>query len=41
VQGSYYTARHNAITNGYDQRRTTYGILKSIGRLAATLAGAG
>jgi hypothetical protein len=41
VQGSYYTARHNAITNGYDQRRTTYSILKSIGRLAATLAGAG
>jgi TolC family type I secretion outer membrane protein len=38
VQSSYYTARHNAISNGYDQRRTTYGILKSIGRITATLA---
>ena len=41
MQASYYMARRNAITNGYDQRRTSYGILRSLGRITTTLIGGG
>lgn len=38
VQTSYYTARYNAITNGYEQRRVTYAILKAVGGLRNAVA---
>lgn len=39
VQNAYYTARYNAIVNASDIKLSTFGILRSVGKLSPTLLG--